>query len=148
MKVPRNARICASRVVEYVPQYDEELTPRHFVPSEHLAPVSTAVPAPPVETDAPADDEEDPNDPGYAPSFGGSDLPSPSELDEILDPKPVEDAAGPPSASEPKHPMDDKLLVELGDGEPPKDEVLKQQATSLNICAPIFPKIPTVLCAT
>ena len=66
MKVPRNARICASRVVEYVPQYDEELTPRHFVPSEHLAPVSTAVPAPPVETDAPADDEEDPNDPGYA----------------------------------------------------------------------------------
>ena len=30
MKVPRNARICASRVVEYVPQYDEELTPRHF----------------------------------------------------------------------------------------------------------------------
>ena len=89
MKVPRNARICASRVVEYVPQYDEELTPRHFVPSEHLAPISTAVPAPPVETDAPADDEEDPNDPGYAPSFGGSDLPSPSEIDEILDPGPV-----------------------------------------------------------
>ena len=66
------------------------------MPSEHLAPVSTAVPAPPVETDAPADDEEDPNDPGYAPSFDGSDLPSPSELDEILDPEPVEDAAGPP----------------------------------------------------
>ena len=142
MKVPRNARICASRVVEYVPQYDEELTPRHFVPSEHLAPVSTAVPAPPVETDAPADDEEDPNDPGYAPSFGGSDLPSPSELDEILDPEPVEDAAGPASASEPKHPMDDKLLVELGDGEPPKDEVLKQQATSPEHLRTHFPKNP------
>ena len=142
MKVPRNARICASRVVEYVPQYDEELTPRHFVPSEHLAPVSTAVRAPPVETDAPADDEEDPNDPGYAPSFGGSDLPSPSELDEILDPEPVEDAAGPASASEPKHPMDDKLLVELGDGEPPKDEVLKQQATSPEHLRTHFPKNP------
>ena len=142
MKVPRNARICASRVVEYVPQYDEELTPRHFVPSEHLAPVSTAVPAPPVETHAPADDEEDPNDPGYAPSFGGSDLPSPSELDEILDPEPVEDAAGPASASEPKHPMDDKLLVELGDGEPPKDEVLKQQATSPEHLRTHFPKNP------
>ena len=142
MKVPRNARICASRVVEYVPQYDEELTPRHFVPSDHLAPVSTAVPAPPVETDAPADDEEDPNDPGYAPSFGGSDLPSPSELDEILDPEPVEDAAGPSSASEPKHPMDDKLLVELGDGEPPKDEALKQQATSPEHLRTHFPKNP------
>ena len=142
MKVPRNARICASRVVEYVPQYDEELTPRHFVPSEHLAPVSTAVPAPSVETDAPADDEEDPNDPGYAPSFAGSDLPSPSDVDEILDPEPVEDAAGPASASEPKHPMDDKLLVELGDGEPPKDEVLKQQATSPEHLRTHFPKNP------
>ena len=142
MKVPRNARICASRVVEYVPQYDEELTPRHFVPSEHLHPVSTAVPAPPVETDAPADNEEDPNDPGYAPSFGGSDLPSPSELDEILDPEPVEDAAGPASASEPKHPMDNKLLVELGDGDPPKDEVLKQHATSPEHLRTHFPKNP------
>ena len=94
------------------------------------------------ESDAPADDEEDPNDPGYAPSFGGSDLPSPSELDEILDPEPVEDAAGPPSASEPKHPMDDKLLVELGDGEPPKDEVLKQQATSPEHLRTHFPKNP------
>ena len=122
------------------PQYDEELTPRHFVPSEHLAPVSTAVPAPPVETDAPADDEDDPNDPGYAPSFGGSDLPSPSELDEILDPEPVEDAAGSPSASELKHPMDDKLLVELGDGEPPKDEVLKQQSTSPEHVRTHFPQ--------
>ena len=83
-----------------------------------------------------------PNDPGYAPSFGGSDLPSPSELDEILDPEPVEDAAGPPSASEPKHPMDDKLLVELGDGEPPKDEVLKQQATSPEHLRTHFPKNP------
>ena len=29
----------------------------------------------------------------------------------------------------PNNPMDDQLLVELGDGEPPKDKNLKQQAT-------------------
>ena len=142
MKVPWNARICASRVVEYVPQYDEELTPRHFIPSEHLAPISTAVPAPPVESDAPTDDEEDPNDPGYAPSFAGSDLPSPADVEADLEPEPVEDAAGPASASEPKHLLDDKLLVELGDGEPPKDEVLKQQATSPEHLRTHFPKNP------
>ena len=94
MKVPRNARICAPRVVEYVPQYDEVLTPRSFVPSEHLAPVSTAAPAPSVEPDH-SIEEEDPNDPGYAPSFAGSDLPSPSDVAD-LEPGPVEDAAGTP----------------------------------------------------
>ena len=140
MKVPRNARICASRVVEYVPQYDEELTPRPFVPSEHLAPVSTAVPAPSVEPDYP-EAEEDPNDPGYAPSFAGSDLPSPVDVEDLV-PEPVEDAAGPASASEPKHPLDDKLLVELADGEPPKDEVLKLQATSPEHLRTHFPKNP------
>ena len=78
--------------------------------------------------------------PAMPPSFGGSDLPSPSELDEVLDPEPVEDAAGSASASELKHPMDDKLLVELGDGEPPKDEVLKQQAISPEHLRTHFPK--------
>ena len=48
LKVPRNARICASRVVEYVPQYDEQLSPRNFVPAERLTPVSTALPADPL----------------------------------------------------------------------------------------------------
>ena len=45
LKVPKNAKICASRVVEYVPQYDEELTPYSFEPSERLAPVPNAMPA-------------------------------------------------------------------------------------------------------
>lgn len=139
MKVPRNARICASRVVEYVPQYDEELTPTSFVPSEHLAPVSTAVPAPPVES-APADLDEDPNDPGFAPSFAGSDLPSLEDVAD-LEPEPVE-GAEPASVPEPKHPLDDKLLVELGDGVPPKDELLKQQATSPEHLRTHFPKNP------
>ena len=39
-----------------------------------------------MESDAPADDEEDPNDPGYAPSFAGSDLPSPADVEADLDP--------------------------------------------------------------
>ena len=45
LKVPRNARICASRVVEYVPQYDETLTPCIYSSIDKLAPVSTALPA-------------------------------------------------------------------------------------------------------
>ena len=45
LKVPRNAKICASRVVEYVPQYDEELTPCSFDPNERPAPVPNAMPA-------------------------------------------------------------------------------------------------------
>ena len=49
---------------------------------------------------------------GYAPSFAGSDFPSPADVEADLEPEPVEDAAGPSSASEPKHPLDDKLSVE------------------------------------
>ena len=100
------------------------------------------MPAPPVESDTPADDEEDPNDPGYAPSFAGSDLTSPADVEANLEPEPVEDAAGPSSESELKHLLDDKLLVELGDGEPPEDEVLKQQATSPEHLRTHFPKSP------
>jgi len=104
------------------------------------------VPAPPAESDAPADDEEDPNDPGYAPSFAGSDFPSLTDVEACLELEPVEDAAGPSSASEPKHPLDDKLsvepTVELRDGEPPKDEVIKQQATSPEHLRTHFPKNP------
>ena len=46
IRLPRKARICASRVVEYVPQYDEEVKPRAFEPPERLQPVSAhALPA-------------------------------------------------------------------------------------------------------
>ena len=38
MRVPRNARICASRVVEYVPQYDEEIQPIPYKQPERLSP--------------------------------------------------------------------------------------------------------------
>ena len=47
LRVPRNARICASRVVEYVPQYDEETTPIPYQKPERLVPVQpVANPAP------------------------------------------------------------------------------------------------------
>ena len=39
IRVPRTARICASRVVEYVPQYDEEVHPRPCELAERLQPV-------------------------------------------------------------------------------------------------------------
>ena len=47
LRVPRNARIWASRVVEYVPQYDEEITPIPYQKPERLVPVQpVANPAP------------------------------------------------------------------------------------------------------
>ena len=139
LRVPRNARICASRVVEYVPQYDEQLSPRNFVPAERLTPVSTALPADPLPDEAS----------GYSPSFAGEDVARLAEVAEADDPK---DAAAPSSPhasvpegaapSAPPHPLDDKLLVELGDGIPIKDEVLKKEATSLEHLLTHYPKNP------
>ena len=46
LRIPRGARINASRVVEYVPQFDEELHPRVHSASPALSPVTaSAVPA-------------------------------------------------------------------------------------------------------
>ena len=49
LRIPRKHRICASRVVEYVPQYDEEVTPVDFVPPDQLQPMG-AVDASPAST--------------------------------------------------------------------------------------------------
>ena len=67
IRVPRKAlRICASRVVEYVPQYDEEVKPKPFEPPERLQPVSAhAVPAEGAAEGAPAEA------PAEAPVSGG-----------------------------------------------------------------------------
>ena len=72
-----------------------------------------------------------------------------TEVAEADDPK---DAAAPSSPhasvpegaahSAPPHPLDDKLLVELGDGIPIKDEVLKKEATSLEHLLTHYPKNP------
>ena len=128
LKVPRNARICASHVGEYVPQYDEHLSPRTFIPAERPTPVSTAVPT------ERADDAVT----EYTPSFADEDVARLAEVAETEPPdKPpvassssrdglVEGAA--PSA--PSKSLDDKMLVELGDGVPFKDGVLKKETTS------------------
>ena len=139
-KVPCNARICASRVVEYVPQYDEQLSPRNFIPADRLTPVCTALPADPVPDDAS----------GYSPSFAGEDV---ARLAEVAEADPPGEEAAPSSAhadvpegaaqpSAPSHPLDDKMLVELGDGIPIKDEVLKKEATSQEHLLTHYPKNP------
>ena len=48
LRMPRNARICASRVVEYVPQYDEEISPVQCSQGARLTPTPTAIPAEPA----------------------------------------------------------------------------------------------------
>ena len=92
-KVPRNAKICASRVVEYVPQYDEELTPCSFEPSERLAPVPNAMPASSlghktlVEID-------DPNNPGNSSNSTPRVFPSAKDVETDLALDSVDDAVG------------------------------------------------------
>ena len=49
LRIPRKHRICASRVVEYVPQYDEKVKPIRLVPPERLQPLG-AIDATPAET--------------------------------------------------------------------------------------------------
>ena len=47
LRVPRSARINATRVVEYVPQFEEQLQPRVASANTSLSPVTTALPSPP-----------------------------------------------------------------------------------------------------
>ena len=139
LKVPRNARICASRVVEYVPQYDEHLSPRAFIPADRLTPVSTAVPA------ERADDAVT----EYTPSFADEDVARLAEVAEAESPDEPAASSGSrdglPEGAAPSAPtksLDDKLLVELGDGVPFKDDVLKKEATSPQHWLTHYPKNP------
>ena len=45
IRVPRNARICASRVVEHVLQYDKIIEPVEFNQSTRTVPIPTVIPA-------------------------------------------------------------------------------------------------------
>ena len=140
LKVPKNAKICASRVVEYVPQYDEELTPCSFEPSERLAPVPNAMPASSVGPKTLVE-VDDPNDYGVSSTPTYNVFPPAKDEEADLAPESVGDVVGLANTSGskmvvvdvsnvPKNPMDNQLLVELGSGEPPKDEILKQQAAN------------------
>ena len=85
LKIPRNARICASRVVEYVPQYDEEISPIEFSQGTRLTPTPTAIPAEP---------SGPPEGPPLSEEEARAAYPSGSILDEEAAPS-VADAEGP-----------------------------------------------------
>ena len=139
LKVPKNAKICASRVVEYVPQYDEELTPCSIEPRERLALIPNAMPASSVGPKTPVE-IDDPNGRGNSSISTYDVLPSTKDRKADLAPESVDDVVGLANTSGskmvvvvsnvPNNPMDEQLLVELGSGEPPKDRILKQQATN------------------
>ena len=140
LKVPKNAKICASRVVEYVPQYDEELTPCSFEPRERLAPIPNAMPASSVGPKTLVE-LDDPNNPGNSSIPTDNVFPPAKDVETDLAPESVGDAAGLASASgcqkvavenpsAPNSPVHLGAGYPLGNGEPPKDKILKQQATN------------------
>ena len=156
LKVPRNARICASTVVEYVPQYDEEICPIEFSQGTRLTPTPTAIPAessgpvegPPLSVDearaaCPEDailDEE------AAPSVADAEGPNLADVvEEIVGEKPPESEQGFAAPSAPtggSHPLDDVPLADLADGEPPKEDALRKEAESPEHMLTHFPKNP------
>ena len=139
LRVPRNARICASRVVEYVPQYDEEIKPVEFSQGSRMVPTPTAIPA---------ESEEIPRDlrivdEDAAPSIADAEGPDLRDVEEAGEP--VESKEGGAASSAPKdgsHPLDDVPLADLADGEPPKDDVLRKEAESPEHMLTHFPKNP------
>ena len=127
-------------MVEYVPQYDEELTPCSIEPRERLALIQNAMPASSVGPKTPVE-IDDPNGRGNSSISTYDVLPSTKDIKADLAPESVDDVVGLANTSGskmvvvdasnvPNNPMDDQLVVELGSGEPPKDEILKQQATN------------------
>ena len=120
LEVPRNARICASRVVEYVPQYDEEIKPVEFNQGSRMVPTATAIPAESEEVlkDLPPAVEEAKDHParefevdeGAAPSIAdaeGPNLEDVAEVGEVVEPG--DPKAGGAASSAPKrgsHPLD------------------------------------------
>ena len=178
MRVPRNARICASRVVEYVPQYDEEIDPIPYKRPERLSPIQPV--ANPAESKEVIDVEETaesaeasraraleasereidefleeygrPSESSKPIEVRGDDLPEPS-LADPMDVANLEDVAGPsqegaapsaPPAEEKsdKHPLDDKLLADLADGDPTKERALRRAAEAPEHLRSHFPKNP------
>ena len=163
---------CASRVVEYVPQYDEEIQPIPYQRPERLSPVQPV--ANPAYKKTPEDIRADEEDERFTREFGreeaaessedprsralkesekeldefleeygrpsegsrpaeirGDDQPEPSladpmdvaDLDDVAEPSSAGAAPSAPPAkpASDKHPLDDKLLKDLADGDPTKE---------------------------
>ena len=145
LRVPWNARICASRVVEYVPQYDETIEPVEFSQGSRMVPTPTAIPAESEEVpkDFPSVVEEAKDasparemfvDEGAAPSIAdaeGPNLEDVAEVGEVVEPSGSKEGGAASGAPKDKgHPLDDVPLADLADGEPLKDDVLKKEAES------------------
>ena len=119
--MPRNARINASKVVEYVPQYNEVVKPKLAESSTHLWPIEAAA------TSAAEDDVVSLCDDSCQASDEG-------ELDQV----PVNMLA----AEEAPPPEDELPLIALGDGGPTHATALKEQAKSPKHMRSHFPKNP------
>ena len=156
LKIPRNARICASRVVEYVPQYDEEISPVEFSQGTRLTPTPTAIPA---ESSEPTEDpplsveearvaypREEVLDDEAAPSVADAEGPNLADVaEDVVEEKPAESEQGGAASSAPKgdsHPLDDVPLADLADGEPLKADALKKEAETPEHMLTHFPKNP------
>ena len=122
LRIPRKHRICASRVVEYVPQYDEEVTPVDFVPPDRLQPMG-AVDASPASTNH--EDSIFSDGELSTPSVADDVVSEPMDPDSDVSPKSNSSqskgsiAAAPSTGAErvPPHPDDDKTLLEIADVE-------------------------------
>ena len=112
INVPRKHRICATRVVEYVPQYDEEVNPVHFVPPERVQPLEAirAAPAGTTSVETADDDAVSIEDVlrEFEPAHAGEASPSARPSGSAA---PGAEEAIVPTA--PPHPDDDKTLLEL-----------------------------------
>ena len=121
LEVPRNARICASRVVEYVPQYDEEIKPVEFNQGSRMVPTPTAIPAeseevlkdpPPAVQEAkdPSPAREFEVDEGTAPTIADAEGPNfedVAEVGEVVEPgDPKEGGAASSAPKRGSHPLD------------------------------------------
>ena len=143
-------------MVEYVPQYDEEINPVEFSQGTRLTPTPTAIPAEPfgpvegpalsVEEARAAYHEDDILDEGAAPSVADAEGPNLADVaEESVEAKPVESDHRGAASSAPKgdsHPLDDVPLADLADGEPPKEDALRKEAESPEHMLTHFPKNP------
>ena len=163
LRVPRKARINATRVVEYVPQYDEVLNPVPVSPRPLFGPTQVSGTPGPL-SGAPLTEEEREELAEYSSSVG--------DAEEVPEEPPfrVEDAAGEsasapraveqpfrkedaadesasaaaPKPKAPPHPDDNVLLVDLPEAAPLRQEALKEEAKSYEHQLTHFPKSPTV----
>ena len=120
LEVPRNARICASRVVEYVPQYDEEIKPT-AIPAESEEVLKDSPPAVEKAKD-PSPAREFEVDEGAAPSIAdaeGPNLEDVAEVGEVVEPSdPKEGGAASSAPKGGSHPLDAWIRLVPGRAQP------------------------------